>query len=183
MRYIVSEGEKREKGEGGRGKREKGRGEREGERRREKNRRGNPPIFFWVCGIPRRPILAAEFPPLRCHSRERGNPFGAINFRISAHFFAKKRGECGSLPVKMDSRFRGNDGGFFLFSAGMSGFCLRGIPPISPPILAAAARFLPPNSRLPAVIPANAGIHSGRLILEFPRIFSQKNGVNAGVYR
>ena len=29
---------------------------------------------------------------------------------------------------------------------------------------------------LPAVIPANAGIHSGRLILEFPRIFLWKRG-------
>ena len=67
----------------------------------------------------------------RRHSRESGNLFGAINFRISANFtqklilefprilreslefprifFCKKRGECGNLSVKMDSRFRGND--------------------------------------------------------------------------
>ena len=58
----------------------------------------------------------------RRHSRESGNLFGEINFRISANFtrklslespriFCKKRGECGILSVKMDSRFRGNDGG------------------------------------------------------------------------
>ena len=57
------------------------------------------------------------------HSRESGNPFGAINFRISAHFTRKlslkfprilrkkKRRERGDLSAKMDSRFRGNDGG------------------------------------------------------------------------
>ena len=55
------------------------------------------------------------------HSRESGNPFGAINFGIfrefyakinfgiSANFFCKKQGERGGLSVKMDSRFRGND--------------------------------------------------------------------------
>ena len=37
--------------------------------------------------------------------------YGKIKFRIPAHFFCKKRGECGNLSVKMDSRFRGNDGG------------------------------------------------------------------------
>ena len=57
------------------------------------------------------------------HSRESGNPLRAINFGIPAHFsrklslefphifFCKKRCECGDLSVKMDSRFRGNDGG------------------------------------------------------------------------
>ena len=34
-----------------------------------------------------------------------------------------------------------------------------------------------------AVIPAKAGIHYGRLILEFPRVFFVKNGVNAGICR
>ena len=54
------------------------------------------------------------------HSRESGNPLRAINFRISVNFtrklslefsriFLQKRGECGDLSVKMDSRFRGND--------------------------------------------------------------------------
>ena len=58
----------------------------------------------------------------RRHSRESGNLFGAINFGVSrilreiqfgifAYFFCEKRGECGDLSVKMDSRFRGNDGG------------------------------------------------------------------------
>ena len=37
--------------------------------------------------------------------------YGKIKFGIFARFFCKKRGECGSLSVKMDSRFRGNDGG------------------------------------------------------------------------
>ena len=35
----------------------------------------------------------------------------------------------------------------------------------------------------PPVIPAKAGIHYGRLILEFPRVFFLKNGVNAGICR
>ena len=62
-----------------------------------------------------------NFAKKRCHSRESGNLFGAINFGIfanfsrkfgiPAHFFCKKRGECGDLSVKMDSRVRGNDGG------------------------------------------------------------------------
>ena len=58
----------------------------------------------------------------RRHSRESGNLFGAISFGVSrilreiqfgifAYFFCKKRGECGILSAKMDSRFRGNDGG------------------------------------------------------------------------
>ena len=59
----------------------------------------------------------------RRHSRESGNLFGEINFGIPANFtrklslefprifFRKKRGECGGLSVKMDSRVRGNDGG------------------------------------------------------------------------
>ena len=37
--------------------------------------------------------------------------YAKIKFGISAHFFCEKRGECGILSVKMDSRFRGNDGG------------------------------------------------------------------------
>ena len=37
--------------------------------------------------------------------------YAKIKFGIPAHFFCKKRGECGSLSVKMDSRVRGNDGG------------------------------------------------------------------------
>ena len=37
--------------------------------------------------------------------------YAKIKFGISAYFFCEKRGECGSLSVKMDSRFRGNDGG------------------------------------------------------------------------
>ena len=37
--------------------------------------------------------------------------YAKIKFGISARFFCEKRGECGSLSVKMDSRFRGNDGG------------------------------------------------------------------------
>ena len=57
----------------------------------------------------------------RRHSRESGNPFGAINFgifrefsakikfRIPAHFFCKNEVNAGNLSVKMDSRFRGND--------------------------------------------------------------------------
>ena len=45
------------------------------------------------------------------HSRESGNPFGAINFGISAPFFVKKQGEFAVLFLKMDSRFRGNDSG------------------------------------------------------------------------
>ena len=47
----------------------------------------------------------------RRHSRESGNLFGEINLGISAYFFCEKRGECGGLSVKMDSRVRGNDGG------------------------------------------------------------------------
>ena len=62
---------------------------------------GNYKLNFRVkCAVPPR------------HSRERGNLFGAINFGIPAHFFCKKRDEGGNLSVKMDSRFRGNDGGF-----------------------------------------------------------------------
>ena len=55
----------------------------------------------------------------RCHSRESGNLFGEINFGVlrifreslefPRIFFRKKRGECGILSVKMDSRVRGND--------------------------------------------------------------------------
>ena len=37
--------------------------------------------------------------------------YGKIKFGIFARFFCKKRGECRDLSVKMDSRFRGNDGG------------------------------------------------------------------------
>ena len=37
--------------------------------------------------------------------------YAKIKFGISARFFCEKRGECGNLSVKMDSRFRGNDGG------------------------------------------------------------------------
>ena len=37
--------------------------------------------------------------------------YAKIKFGISAYFFCEKRGECGGLSVKMDSRFRGNDGG------------------------------------------------------------------------
>ena len=63
-----------------------------------------------------------SFAKKRRHSRESGNLFGEINFGVSrilreikfgifARFFCKKRGECGILSVKMDSRVRGNDGG------------------------------------------------------------------------
>ena len=37
--------------------------------------------------------------------------YAKIKFGISAHFFRKKRRERGNLSAKMDSRFRGNDGG------------------------------------------------------------------------
>ena len=37
--------------------------------------------------------------------------YGKIKFGIFARFFCKKRGECGGLSAKMDSRVRGNDGG------------------------------------------------------------------------
>ena len=37
--------------------------------------------------------------------------YAKIKFGISARFFCEKRDECGNLSVKMDSRFRGNDGG------------------------------------------------------------------------
>ena len=61
-----------------------------------------------------------NFAKKRRHSRESGNLLRAINFGISANFtrklslefpcvFLQKRGECGDLSVKMDSRFRGND--------------------------------------------------------------------------
>ena len=191
----------------------------------------------------RRPILADKFPPPRRHSRERGNPFSPINPVIPA--VVEKRGEFAVLFLKMDSRVRGNDGGFFLFSGGIAGDFLRRIPPFFrnsappppdsrrripalplsfprtresiftdkfpsfPPLWKnevnsqfcsskwipafagmtggfscfrgelrgifcgefrrffrfpppAAVRFLPTNSRLPAVIPANAGIHFRR---------------------
>ena len=56
-----------------------------------------------------------SFPPktrkIPRHSRESGNPLWAINFGIPARFFRKKRRERGDLSAKMDSRFRGNDGG------------------------------------------------------------------------
>ena len=96
------------------------------------------------------PIFAAEFPPPRCHSRERGNPFLPTNSRLPAVFFVEKRGEFAVLFLKMDSRFRGNDGGFFFFSGGIAGDFLRRIPPFFPnsarrrcPIL--AAEFPPPR--------------------------------------
>ena len=37
--------------------------------------------------------------------------YGKIKFGISAHFFVKNEVNAGDLSVKMDSRFRGNDGG------------------------------------------------------------------------
>ena len=58
------------------------------------------------------PRKNAEIPAKkRRHSRESGNPLWAINFGISARFFCEKRRERGGLSAKMDSRFRGNDGG------------------------------------------------------------------------
>ena len=39
----------------------------------------------------RRPILAAEFPPPRRHSRERGNPFLPTNPCIHLVFYKKTR--------------------------------------------------------------------------------------------
>ena len=43
----------------------------------------------------------------------------------------------------------------------------------------AAVRFSPPNSRLPAVIPANAGIHFCRQTPAFTSFFLWKNEVNS----
>ena len=132
---------------------------------------------------------AAEFrEKKRRHSRESGNLFGAINFRISANFtrklilefphilreslefprifFCKKRGECGNLSVKMDSRFRGNDGGnpHILREKLILEFSAKR--PEKVHSIPAKRGGIPQKN---AVIPAKAGIHSGRLILEFPQ--------------
>ena len=37
--------------------------------------------------------------------------YGKLSLEFPRIFFRKKRGECGNLSVKMDSRVRGNDGG------------------------------------------------------------------------
>ena len=39
------------------------------------------------------------------------------------------------------------------------------------------------KTKKPPVIPAKAGIHYRRLILEFPRVFFLKNSVNSGICR
>ena len=78
----------------------------------------------------RRPILAAEFPPPRRHSRERGNPFLPTNSRLHAVFLWKNEVNsqfCSSkwIPAFAGMTgvflvFGGNDGVFFAENAG---FC------------------------------------------------------------
>ena len=113
--------------------------------------------------------------------------YAKIKFGISAHFFRKKRRERGNLSVKMDSRFRGNDGG-------EAGICRResdgggggGIrkkrrnsPQKNPP------QFPPKKNRhsrrkqeKTPVIPAKAGIHFEEQNCEFTSFFH--NGGNDG---
>ena len=56
-------------------------------------------------------------------------------------------------------------------------------PPQFPPKTRKTPRHSRRKQEKSPVIPAKAGIHYGRLILEFPRVFFVKNGVNAGICR
>ena len=115
-----------------------------------------PPLY----SAPPPLFLAAESPPPRRHSRERGNPFLPTNPRVHLVFLQKKFAEIPKLISPNRFQFRGNDGVFSRNSAAFAGMkCFRfcgkwkfifgGIPPRSPRHSRESGNpFLPTNPRI-----------------------------------